>query len=202
MRFRLHWREVGGDDVVAEDLNLRGDDADELAERVIANFNATLRPGELPREVVRVEPDAGEATLRHDWRKTNLVTILSSRGHGSFDTYRCADCGATGKRFGLAGDVVRDPRFRGPRWAVCPGKLERFTRRVPLPRSSGRMSADDRARVVELSRRCKTGHVPTPDESSYLERMLELHPDDYAEVSEETRRWANSLMNPMAAKEE
>jgi hypothetical protein len=61
-----------------------------------------------------------------------------------------------------------------------------------------RMSPNDRDKCTALSHRCKTGYVPTSDEMSYLERMFMTYPDDYSEISVETRRWANRMMNPMA----
>ena len=101
----------------------RTDSARRWAEETIAEFNASLRPGEEPREILRIEElpleDERIPPLRHDFRKTNLVTVMNKRGHGSHDAYRCRDCGATGKRFTLGGDVILDKaRLRGK---PCPG---------------------------------------------------------------------------------
>ena len=133
MRFRLWWKDEGADDSTAhvEDIARRGHDALELGEEVIANFNRTLRPGEVPRVVVRVE-EGGEGRLRHRWRKTNLVTVMGGRRGGSWDEYRCEDCGVTGKRYTLGGDVQLDSR-RKKHLLECPGDglPEGYTRRVP-----------------------------------------------------------------------
>jgi hypothetical protein len=64
------------------------------------------------------------------------------------------------------------------------------------------MALADRERVGDLSRRCKTGYVPTPGEMSYLELMFATYPEDYLAISEETRRWANQMMNPLYLKSE
>lgn len=130
MRFRLWWKEVGAPDGAAtsEDLARRGHDALELGEAVMANFNETLRPGEVSRVVVRVEANVGEGRLAHRWRKTNLVTVMNPRGRGSWDEYVCADCGVVGKRFTLGGPVEHRSKKR-----ECPGDglPEGYTRRVP-----------------------------------------------------------------------
>ena len=93
------------------------------ARETVERFNETLREGEEAREVVRVEElpedDPRIPPLRHEWRKTNLVTILAKGRRGSYDTQRCERCGATGKRWGIAGDVAPDKaKLRGK---PCPG---------------------------------------------------------------------------------
>lgn len=80
-------------------------------QRVIDRFNATLRPGELPRRLVEIlsQSKSPPKPIEHTWGKTSLVTEF---GKGrSYDRMRCDRCGATGKRYGLGQDgVTLDPR--------------------------------------------------------------------------------------------
>lgn len=96
-------------------------DIDAWAAKLIANFNATLRPGEHKRTLDRIEvSDVDERSVRlsHDWHKTNAVTI--SDKHGIYDAMRCDQCGITGKRFGLEG-VTRDKAFKAEAFDTCNG---------------------------------------------------------------------------------
>ena len=86
------------------------------AEETIAKFNASLRPGERPRTLVKVVI-TGSSDAKHSWEKTNLVTIL--RGTRMYDTYKCAVCGITGKRYTLGSPVERDAKFAAKKFAVC-----------------------------------------------------------------------------------
>lgn len=93
-----------------EFLLLPGGDPWRAAVEMLDRFNATLREGESPRVIRSLEAAdaaAGAITRRHRWEKTNLVTIRNRRGE-CYDTARCVDCGATGKRFGLGGGVRVD----------------------------------------------------------------------------------------------
>lgn len=90
-------------------------DPQAYAEGIIAYFNATLKPDELPRRLVSVTLlGAGNS---HNWEKSNLTTQF--RGHRLYDTARCTLCGVTGKRYGLSGTVKRDSRFRAKKWETC-----------------------------------------------------------------------------------
>jgi hypothetical protein len=75
-------------------------------EFMIKRFNATLRPGELPRKVISVRPTDKPVNRNHRWKKESLVTEK-----GGYDKYRCSHCGATGKRYGLAAFVTPDRKF-------------------------------------------------------------------------------------------
>ena len=91
-----------------------------LIESMFDRFNATLRPNESPRTVVGVYEEQDKAEfpehsweelVKHNWEKSNLVTILQLGG-GSYDTVRCAKCGATGKRYGLSdARIIIDKKF-------------------------------------------------------------------------------------------
>jgi len=91
----------------SEDYNQLVDDPRAWCLETLETFNATLRHGEQPREFVRVEIKANDVPLRHQWHKTNLVTIM--KGRDNYDTYRCELCGITAKRYGV-GDIVPDKK--------------------------------------------------------------------------------------------
>ena len=46
--------------------------------------------------------------IEHSWQKSCLVTI--ERKGKLFDTYKCVNCGATGKRFGLDAEIAIDKK--------------------------------------------------------------------------------------------
>jgi hypothetical protein len=89
-------------------------DAPEGVQRAIDNFNSSLRPGESARRVLAVE--AGDGPIPHKWEKSNLVTVMKGGAH---DTYRCAACGITGKRYGLSETVLRDKKFAAAKYEGC-----------------------------------------------------------------------------------
>ncbi len=60
-----------------------------------------------------------EKKMEHQWEKTNLVTIAAHKGVGMHDVYKCKECGATAKRFGIGGPIIRDKKFA--KLENCPG---------------------------------------------------------------------------------
>lgn len=94
-----------------EDYHVRCSDVWAWAERMVLEFNKEqVRRGNSGswRILVDVRIGEGNAKLKHDFRKTNLVTIM--RGKQSYDTYACKYCGATAKRYGLDPDFILDKR--------------------------------------------------------------------------------------------
>ena len=93
-------------------------DLDAWAQELVTRFNAGLRPGEMPRHVVKTEVAdlVGDVKIEHQWEKTNLVTIV--KGQRMYDTARCAVCGITAKRYGVGG-YERDPKFRSAKYEWC-----------------------------------------------------------------------------------
>ena len=83
---------------------------------IIEWFNGTLHPGEKPREFVSAEIGGGGSTP-HDYQKTNSGT-LEVRGL-IFDTYKCAKCKVTGRRYGLNDWIDRDPKFKAAKYEFC-----------------------------------------------------------------------------------
>lgn len=73
------------------------EDPHQWAKDTVARFNDTLRPHELPRELVSVNV-VSKVNDHHRWEKrTNGQSVLF-RGRIA-DLMYCADCGITGKRF-------------------------------------------------------------------------------------------------------
>ena len=70
---------------------------------LICRFNTTLRPGEKPREVVRVRSLEIGVLKEHNWNKISFTPDKK----GCYP-YQCAVCGATGKRHGTITFVTPD----------------------------------------------------------------------------------------------
>lgn len=117
----IHVKHCATGRIGTETYNIDGD-PEAWAKETIDSFNQTLRPGESPRELVKVVvlDEKSDVKKTHDWEKSNLVT-KTSRTHGSHDTFRCNRCGITGKRFGLDSGIRRDYRYRHPRFEHCEG---------------------------------------------------------------------------------
>ena len=113
-QFRVKVRNIGGTETWEEPYDKDVPDVRAWANATIEQFNAHLRHGETPREVVDVIIDGESRT--HNWEKTNLVTIV--RGSRLYDTCRCTKCGITGKRFGL-GSPIRDLKYKAAKYATC-----------------------------------------------------------------------------------
>lgn len=107
----------------------RKEDAIAWARAVVANFNATLRPGESARTIVSVFEGStlAEPKTEHTWMKTNLTTL--ERNGRVFDTARCSVCGITSKRFGL-GSHTRDADFKAHGFATCAGAQRLLAKRA------------------------------------------------------------------------
>lgn len=93
---------------------------EEIIGRILDFFNSTLRPGELPRRLVRIVSSEGEPAkhvIPHSWEKQNLVTI--SDRHGVYDKMKCRICKISGKRFGLGPEVQRDQAYSHDCYTSC-----------------------------------------------------------------------------------
>lgn len=113
VQFTLWYRDVGAKQtgpVHSEDHNVRTDDPEVWAKELLEYFNDTLKPGEPLRALIRVDVKPNKMPLQHQWFKTNFVTIMATGGQGSYDTYRCTDCGVTAKRWGIGGAFIPDKK--------------------------------------------------------------------------------------------
>lgn len=112
--FQCFWFMIGTDVIYSEKMTRETDDPYACAEAILKSFNETLRPYEQPRTLhsVRHLPFNGKA--KHDWEKSNLVTIM--KGIHNYDTMKCRNCPATGKRHGLAAFVTLDAKFKEARY--------------------------------------------------------------------------------------
>lgn len=126
MRFRIKLVKGGDDpdkDFWWEDMDqlVLGDtleDVRSFARDLVRHFNSHTRPYQKVRLLLDVEA-LGLGTFVHDWYKVNLVTELCKGGYGSFDRYECRRCGITGKRYGLANVIDRDPKYKAKKYANC-----------------------------------------------------------------------------------
>jgi hypothetical protein len=114
IKFMATYRDASDDTAWTEDYETNdAGTAEEIIGRLLDNFNATLRPGQAPRRVVKILAVEGSAQLKHNWDKASLVTEK-----GGYDRMRCRVCGAKGKRYGLGQHgVTIDKRAR----KSCPG---------------------------------------------------------------------------------
>lgn len=96
-------------------------DFDEWIKATVAKFNDTLRPGEEPRELLswKIEGD----DTKHNWvKRTDGMSVMF---RGSYvDLMTCADCGVTGKRYGLSDVVKIDSKYRAKRFQECGPRVE------------------------------------------------------------------------------
>lgn len=118
MKFRMKCSNIDGGEPWWEDYNVNTDDAQACAEQLIMEFNALLRPGEKPRQVLEVEVLNPTVITKHKWTKTSLVTERDTDG-ALYDRYRCVHCGITGKRFGLSRTTTRDGEYKANVYEDC-----------------------------------------------------------------------------------
>jgi hypothetical protein len=104
------------------------------AQETIDWFNLTCRPGEARRCVIDVEVVSDGPPVKHDYHKTNLVTLRD--GEFTYDEYACEYCDAVARRYTLDGDLSpRNKAAKGPcspkrSESVSTGKLKRVDRPI------------------------------------------------------------------------
>lgn len=98
------------------------DDPQVWAQKTVDWFNRTLREGELPRRLLKVEivDESGEALVSHSWDKVSLTGVSDPRIKGGriFDRMRCTRCGVTGKRYTLD-HITIDSKYRAKKYQHC-----------------------------------------------------------------------------------
>lgn len=117
MKFKIRLRDVGTQRTQTEPYDrpeLTNEEAVRLwVQDTLQKFSNTLRNGEVARELIEIQfigPSKEKPVYKHDWEKSNLITIMPEHGR-SYDTARCRLCGATGKRYGLDHEIVPDKGF-------------------------------------------------------------------------------------------
>jgi hypothetical protein len=110
--------------------------AQEAAEKLVENFNNTLRDGECARRLLKVVflGREGEGYARklpreeheeHDWRKSSLITE-----RGGFDRMKCSKCEITGRRYGVGtGGIQREAPYKAKGFAHCDTARELLEKR-------------------------------------------------------------------------
>lgn len=105
------WVESYEEDMAPEEVQ-------EWAEGLLAWFNATLRPGESPRDLIGIIIEDEDNSNLHKWTKRSDGQSVMFRGRVA-DLMYCEKCGITGKRFGLSQHVVIDSKFRAKKYQQC-----------------------------------------------------------------------------------
>ena len=121
MKFKIKCCDKGDqDNFWWEDYDKNVDDVDKWGQAIIGNFNSTLAPGEKEREYLGYEiiDSFSVSPESHDFRKTNLVTIMGSGGR-SYDNYKCSKCEVTGRRYGFEFIIIRDKKFKSKKYDYC-----------------------------------------------------------------------------------
>ena len=102
-----------------EELKVPGVDIKKEWNDITNNFNLSLRKNEKARTIIMVRTKYTNMKYTHDWEKSNLVTI--SKNGQMYDTYKCCQCGITGKRFGLNSGIQRDKKYKSTKYENCKG---------------------------------------------------------------------------------
>lgn len=111
----------------SEDYDIADDiDATIYMNRILDNFNSSLRQGENKRILISVE-EIGEGTAQHKWVKTSGATIQGA--YGLYDKYKCKICGITGKRYGIGSEVKRDSKYKAKCYENCTSTLEHLKKK-------------------------------------------------------------------------
>lgn len=125
MKFRLHYKNQGSDQIHTEDYNKDVPDIQKWGEEIIEYYNSTIvGKFDKPRifvkceELFEVKLKKSTTKLEHNFRKMNMFTLTT--GKRPFDQYECK-CGVTAKRFGLDETMVRDSKWKNKKYEYCTG---------------------------------------------------------------------------------
>lgn len=100
-----------------EDYNINTDDPEKLSSGMVNSFNDSLRPGESPRKLLKVEI-ISEKNIKHDWiKRTDGMSVLFRGEH--VDLIYCGKCGITGKRYGMGNPTRIDSKYRLKKYQTC-----------------------------------------------------------------------------------
>lgn len=117
MWIEMEVEHINSGDIYFEEYEIdEGEDPIKYAEDMIDRFNQTLRPGESPRKLLGVEIISGDRE-KHRWEKQNLVTKKGKLGY--YDSMECTNCGITGKRYTLGGNIIKDTKYKAKIYDNC-----------------------------------------------------------------------------------
>lgn len=121
MKFEILAKSIDSDFEWWEDYDIAEittlEQAQEWAKTLMDNYNKTLRPQEVARELLDVRlVGAGVVGKEHQW-----VKIMPLAGN-TYDVYRCSVCGVTGKRYGTSGGIKRDSKYKAKKYEFCKDK--------------------------------------------------------------------------------
>ncbi|GEM_PF-3057935 len=122
MLFKIVCRNVGEEETWEEEYDKNVEDPKEWAEKTVAWFNETLRPGEKPRELVDVVV-INTKNDNHKWEKRTDGMSVWFRGN-AVDLMYCKRCGITGKRYGISPRVRIDSKYRNKAFRKCDTAIE------------------------------------------------------------------------------
>ena len=87
------------------------------AQQIVEGFNERLRPGELPRILLKVTI-SGPGRMEHQWAKRTGGMSVNFRG-ATVDLMYCSRCDITGKRYGFNSHVKIDSKYRAKKYQEC-----------------------------------------------------------------------------------
>lgn len=126
MRFRIFCTDGGKE--WSEEYNKDVADANKWAADTIEYFNDTLRPGENPRKLIKVEVLENSNEEFHRWVKRTDGMSVIFRGK-MVDLMFCEKCRITGKKYGLSGNVIIDSKFRKKAFKKCNTAMVEMSKR-------------------------------------------------------------------------
>lgn len=117
MKFKILVKDKNDEWWEEYDINLNEDEVQRQAERIVESFNASLRPGESPRKLLKVEILTKKNT-QHEWTKRMDGMSVKFRGI-TVDLMYCEKCRITGKRSGLNYIIKRDSKYKAKKYSDC-----------------------------------------------------------------------------------
>lgn len=128
MKIKMRVKIVNTGSEHEEEYNINNNlDPLEYAEKLISNFNETLRPGESSRKLIDVKIVDKKSIVQtnHQWEKQNLFTITGK--DGLYDNLKCVNCGITAKRYGF-NNIIRDKKYKAKIYNTCEGAIAQLKR--------------------------------------------------------------------------
>jgi len=105
-------------------------DPQKWASEIVEYFNHTLRPGESPRKLLRVEVLDQASQKEHSWVKQNAMTVV--KGGMMYDVLKCSVCGISAKRYGIGEKIIVDTKYRAKVYGCCDTALAYLRRKRTL----------------------------------------------------------------------